>query len=329
MNYIGSKIRLSGFIYDTITAIAGKDFSGFTFCDLFAGTGTIGKIFQGKVKKIIGNDREYYSYVLNKAYLENSEDLDNRPFIEELNRLQGFPGFIFNEYSENGKAGRLYFSQTNGQKIDAIRQKIEHWKNAKVICEKQYYSLLTSLISSADKVANTASVYSAYLKQLKATARKEMVLNPFEIPTMMRQENEVFNEDSNSLIRKLKGDILYLDPPYNGREYAANYHLLNTIAAYDYTFTPKGKTGIRKYETSKYCKKKEAAGALKDLIENADFRYIFLSYNNEGIIPMDIIKRIMSRYGNYTSTCISYPRFKSQKRRTVKSTTEFIHILSK
>lgn len=329
MNYIGSKIRLSGFIYDTITGVVGKDLSSFTFCDLFAGTGTVSKIFQGKVKKIISNDREYYSYILNRAYLESSGNLDNLPFIEELNKLPGCPGFIFNEYSENGKAGRLYFSQANGQKIDAIRQEIDHWKNIGIICEKQYCSLLASLLMRADKVANTASVYSAYLKQLKTTATKEMVLRLVEIPAMAIEENEIFNEDGNSLVRKIKGDILYLDPPYNRREYAANYHLLNTIALYDHTFTPKGKTGLRPYRTSKYCRKKEASGALADLIENADFQHIFLSYNNEGIVPMDVIRETMSRYGSYTTTCIPYSRFKSQKRETTLTTTEYIHILSK
>lgn len=216
MNYIGSKIRLSNFIYDTITGVAGKDLSGYIFCDLFAGTGTIGKIFQSKVKKIISNDSEYYSYVLNKAYPQGTDNSDTIYLIDELNELQGCPEFIFNEYSENGKSGRLYFSQANGQKIDAIRLKIEHWKNTGFICKRQYYFLLACLISGADKVANIASVYSVYLKYLKTTATKEMVIKPIEISTTEIQENKVFNEDSNSLIRKVKGDIYTLTHPIMG-----------------------------------------------------------------------------------------------------------------
>lgn len=329
MNYIGSKIRLSNFIYETIIEVAGKDLHGYTFCDLFAGTGTVGKIFRGKVKKIISNDREYYSYILNRAYWENPNNLNSHLFIEELNKLQGCSGFIFDEYSENGKAGRLYFSQFNGQKIDAIRQKIQYLKNTGLIDETQYFSLLASLIIGADKVANTASVYSAYLKQLKTTATKKIKIKPVGISKMVAQASEVFQEDSNSLIRKIKGDILYLDPPYNGREYAANYHLLNTIAMYDNTFIPKGKTGIRYYQTSSYCRKREAAQALADLVENAKFHYLFLSYNNEGFIPINTIRKIMSRYGKYKMVSIPHPRFRSQKHQLSSMTTEYIHILSK
>ena len=327
MNYIGSKIKLSSFIYDTITNVAGENLSGTTFCDLFAGTGAVSKIFQGKADKIINNDREYYSYVLNRAYLQGTNAIDDTSFFDLLNQSKGYPGFIFNEYSQNGKAGRLYFSQNNGLKIDAMRQMIGHWKNKGCIDERQYYHLLASLIYSADKVANTACVYSAYLKRLKTTATKKLVIKPLEVADPVK--SDLFNEDSNCLIRKIKGDILYLDPPYNGREYAANYHLLNTIARYENNWVPTGKTGVRPYKTSLYCKVKEAAKALTDLIENADFKYVFLSYNNEGIIPYDYIGETMAKFGNYTVASISYPRFNTRKRQATLTTTEYIHILER
>lgn len=144
-----------------------------------------------------------------------------------------------------------------------------------------------------------------------------------------RNKSKVYNEDSNFLIRKIKGDILYLDPPYNGREYGSYYHLLNTIAIYDNNFIPKGKIGLRPYVTSKYCKKKDAVKALEDLIENAKFQYIFLSYNNEGLISPDYIREVMTRYGSYSVTCISYPKFKSQRTQSTAKTIEYIHILKK
>lgn len=282
MNYLGSKIRLSKFIYNTVSEVVDTKLSELIFCDLFAGTGTIGKLFQRKVKNIISNDREYYSYVLNRAYFKGNNNIET-DLINQLNEVNGNRGFIFNEYSENGKAGRLYFSEINGQKIDAIRLKIEEWRKAETICEEQYYYLLASLLTSVDKIANTATMYGAYLKQLKTSAKRILSLHPISILGNHQQKNEVFNQDSNKLIKKISGDILYLDPPYNRREYAANYHLLNTIALYDCTFIPQGKTGIRPYKTSKYCLKNKAAEALDHLVGNADFEYIFLSYNNEGL----------------------------------------------
>lgn len=331
MNYIGSKYKLSYFISSSVKSIVGEDLSDKIFCDLFAGTGVVGRNFKKEVKKVISNDMEFYSYVLNKNYIENHEFLDNEIYIKELNETNGEEGFIFNEYSENGKANRLYFSEHNGKKIDAIRTKIEFWKTEKKISSALYYFLLASLLESADKVANTASVYGAFLKKIKKTAQKELILEPaiFEINS---HSHEVYNEDSNILIKKIKGDILYLDPPYNAREYGANYHLLNTIAKYD-NFTPKGKTGLRDYSKSAFCKKKEVEKSFDDLIKNANFKYIFLSYNNEGIMSSETIKKILSNYGKYDLLTTEYQRFRADKKENrnhkASSTTEYLHILEK
>lgn len=331
MNYIGSKYKLSDFISSSVKSIVGEDLSDKIFCDLFAGTGVVGRNFKKEVKKVISNDMEFYSYVLNKNYIENHEFLDNEIYIKELNETNGEEGFIFNEYSENGKANRLYFSEHNGKKIDAIRTKIEFWKTEKKISSALYYFLLASLLESADKVANTASVYGAFLKKIKKTAQKELILEPaiFEINS---HSHEVYNEDSNILIKKIEGDILYLDPPYNAREYGANYHLLNTIAKYDH-FTPKGKTGLRDYKKSAFCKKKEVEKSFDDLIKNANFKYIFLSYNNEGIMSSETIKKILSNYGKYDLLTTEYQRFRADKKENrnhkASSTTEYLHILEK
>ena len=331
MNYIGSKYKLSDFISSSVKSIVGDDLSDKIFCDLFAGTGVVGRNFKKEVKKVISNDMEFYSYVLNKNYIENHEFLDNEIYIKELNETNGEEGFIFNEYSENGKADRLYFSEHNGKKIDAIRTKIEFWKTEKKISSALYYFLLASLLESADKVANTASVYGAFLKKIKKTAQKELILEPaiFEINS---HSHEVYNEDSNLHIKKIEGDILYLDPPYNAREYGANYHLLNTIAKYD-SFTPKGKTGLRDYSKSAFCKKKEVEKSFDDLIKNANFKYIFLSYNNEGIMSSETIKKILSNYGKYDLLTTEYQRFRADKKENrnhkASSTTEYLHILEK
>ncbi len=331
MNYIGSKQRVKTFIKESIVDTVGEDLSGKVFCDMFAGTGIIGRVFKKDVKKIIANDLEYYSYVLNKNYIENHQALDYHDRIKTLNHLAPKEGFIYQHYCKGSGSGRQYFSDENGQKIDAIRLTLQAWRESKEIEDGMYYFLLASLLESSDKVANTASVYGAYLKHLKKTAKQPLVLEP-----ALFEENEnihqVYNEDSNTLIEKIEGDILYLDPPYNEREYGANYHLLNTIARYE-VFTPRGVTGLPQYKRSNYTKRTKVRESFEALIQKANFRYIFVSYNNEGMMREEEIKAIMMKYGKYDLKSMPYKRFLADKvgRRNVKDveTFEHLHVLEK
>jgi adenine-specific DNA-methyltransferase len=332
MNYIGSKQRLSGFIRETLLDAINAPLSEQVFCDLFAGTGTVGRAFKKEAKKVIANDSEYYSYVLNRNYIGNHRPLSNpQEWMDRLNNLAPQKGFIFQHYCPGGKAGRLYFSNENGQRMDAIRQQIEDWKTQNKISEDLYFFLLASLLEAADRVANTASVYGAYLKQLKKTAQQPLCLvaASFE-PTP--QPHKVYHADANTLIQKIHGHILYLDPPYNPRQYGANYHLLNTIARYD-SFAPRGKTGLRDYAPSAYCSKRQACTVFDHLLQNAAFEYIFLSYNNEGIMSLQEIKNIMQRYGKYRLVKTPYRRFKADKTENRTHNTqpifEYLHILKK
>ncbi len=331
MNYIGSKHKLSNFIKNSIYTVVGNNLTNKVFCDLFAGTGIVGRSFKTEVKKIISNDIEYYSFVLNRNYIGNHSQFEYKNLIEELNQIQIKNGFIFEEYAENGKAHRQYFSEHNGKKIDAIRQRIEEWRNKKHISENQYYFLLASLLEGADKVANTASVYGAFLKQLKKSAKKEIIIEP-AIFAINKNNHQVYNTDSNTLIKKIEGDILYLDPPYNERQYGANYHLLNTIAQYDH-FIPKGKTGLREYIKSNYCTRNSVVTSFEEIIKKAKFQYVFLSYNNEGLMSEKNIQSIMLKYGKYDLITTKYQRFKADKdenrNHLYRSTTEYLHILEK
>lgn len=350
MNYIGSKLSLLQFLEESINKVVDKNCK--VFCDLFAGTGIVGSYFKKKGYKIIANDIQYYSYVLNRHYIGNHKELkflklikkipelknveikDRKNFIcKFLGELNGEKGFIYNNYcvggTKNEKEERQYFSDENGMRCDAIRKKIENWKKEDLISVNEYYFLIASLIESIDKYANTASVYGAFLKKLKTTAQRSLVLKPAEL-IINDQEHEVFNEDINKLSKKISGDILYLDPPYNHRQYAPNYHMLETIAKYD---NPKihGKTGLRDYQNQKssYCSTSQVKNSFKDLILNAKVKYIFLSYNNEGLMTSDDIKEIMSLRGKYGVFTKEYNRFKADKSESrnfkANKTTEYLH----
>ena len=333
MNYIGSKYSLLDFIDSTIKTVIGEDLSNLTFCDIFAGTGVVGRYFKTKVSKVISNDWEYYSYALNRNYIGNHNEIINKErYIEILNQLNGIEnGFIYTQYCLGGGNNRQYFSDDNGKKIDSIRTQIEDWKNSNEITDDLYYFLLSSLIESADKCANTASVYGAFLKNLKKSALKALVVSPANFQ-LNHNKHEVYNEDANELIKKIEGDILYLDPPYNSRQYGANYHILNTIAEYK-PFTPKGKTGLREYKKSSYCSKTLVKASFEELICDSKFKYIILSYNNEGIMPQETIRDIMSKYGHYQIFQRKHHRFQADRPEnrnySTNSTTEYLHILTK
>jgi len=336
MNYIGSKFKLSSWIEDEVKKVVGNNLSQKIFCDIFAGTGIVGRTFKKNVKKVISNDLEDYSYVLNRNYIENHKHIPNKEdFIEELNNLRLIDnGFIYQNYCMGSGSNRQYFSDENGKKIDTIRIQIEKWKKNKRIDDDLYYFLLASLIESADKVANTASVYGAFLKHIKKQASQKLVLKGADF---IENDNchKVYKHDSNNLIKIIEGDILYLDPPYNQRQYSANYHLLNTIALYD-DFIPQGKTGLREYNRSKYSQRNEVAKSFEELIKNANFKYIFLSYNNEGLMSEDEVRAIMKKYaknGHYDLRKKEYQRFKADKteNRNHKAnlTFEYLHIIEK
>lgn len=350
MNYIGSKLSLLKFLEESIDKVVDKNCD--TFCDLFAGTGIVGSYFKKKGYKVIANDIQYYSYVLNRHYIGNHEELTFSKLVKELpelkkieienrknyvcgylSELKGKKGFIYKNYCLGGtkdkEEPRQYFSDENGMRCDAIRQKIEVWRKEKLISDDEYYFLITTLVESIDKYANTASVYGAFLKKLKKTAQNNLVLNPAEL-IINDQEHEVFNADINEIAEKVSGDILYLDPPYNHRQYATNYHLLETIAKYD---NPKihGKTGLREYQNQKslYCSRSQVKKSFKDLILKAKAKYIFLSYNNEGLMTLDDIKEIMSLRGEYGHFTKEYNRFRADKEENrnhkADKTVEYLH----
>lgn len=333
MNYIGSKYSLLEFLQTTIDQACGLNpADNYIFADLFAGTGVVGSAYKARGCTVIANDIQYYSYVLNKHYLENNPPQDEQ-LLAELNSLPPRPGFIYQNYCAGSGCGRNYFTDHNGQKCDAIRTRLEELKKSGAISSATYFYYLASLLNSIDKYANTASVYGAFLKHIKRAAQREFTLEL--LPTIPGPRGQVYNEDINQLISRLHGDVLYLDPPYNTRQYCSNYHVLETIARYD---SPQlvGKTGLRESAAQKslFCSKKTVLQAFEDLIAQAQFKYIFLSYNNEGLMSLVDIERIMSQYGAYSVyTQADYKRFQAdreeRRRIAAKSTTEYLHCLQK
>lgn len=340
MRFIGCKENLIDFISSFVNE---KDIKAKVFCDLFAGTGSVAKHFKKLGYRIISNDLLYFSYVLQKVYIQQNEypkftkllkhlkldpfeetlftsaSLNAKEIIRYLNNLDGLKGFIFNNYSPEGTQGQIYirkyFTAENAKKIDAIRSKIEEWKKRDLMNEQEYFFLLCSLIEAVPFVANISGTYAAFLKVWDPRAFKKLTL---EVPELIEstESHKVFNVNGVELLNKIsKLDILYLDPPYNERQYAPNYHILETIARWD---NPKikGVTGMRQYEEQKseFCNPRTGVKALEEIIKKNNFRHLILSYNNEGIMPEKEILRIFNEYGKTEISEHAYQRFKSNSR---------------
>lgn len=319
MNYIGSKQKLAPWIKSIVEQVYAEDLKDAIFADIFAGTGQVARHFKKNVKKVITNDLEGYSFVLNSHYIGNTERLDSIVLSQNSEE-----GLIYKNFSEGSLIKRMYFIEDNAKKIDGIRQEIAEKYSKKEISKEQYYWLLASLIEAADSVANTASVYGAFLKAYKKSALKELnfKLAPYEIT---HQKNEIYQEDANNLVKKISGDILYLDPPYNARQYGSNYHVLNKIVDYK-DFSSDKITGLTDYNKSNYCKKDVVAREFENLIKDAQFKYIFISYNNEGLIKEEDFQKMLQKYGDYTLHKKEYKRFKADSNRPNQAATTFEHL---
>lgn len=322
MRYIGSKINLLKNIESCI--IENIHTKQESFCDIFSGTASVARHFKSQYQ-IISNDALYFSYVIQKAYIENdfelkfsslSENISNPFFFLENENLEKFKGgFVAENYSPAGKENRMYFTEENARRIDFIRTTIERWKTENEITDGEYYYLLASLIEAVPSVSNITGTYGAYLKNWDKRAFKKLELPQFEIE-QNGKDNKVYNEDAFKLLKHISGDILYIDPPYNSRQYAPNYHVLETIARYDNP-TLSGVTGMRSYENQKspFCSKADVNDAFEQLIKNADFSHIILSYSSSGLMKEDFIEKVLKGSGivsTFTLQKIPYRKYKSK-----------------
>ncbi len=335
-NYIGSKKSLLKFIQIPLEKIIETyENKEIKFLDGFSGTGIISVYFKSLFPniKIISNDMEYYSYIINYSQLCVSYNDNLKKIIENMEYKQNIfhdYNLISTNYSPKGIQNRMFWTEENAVKADYIRYIFDDYLQKNIINNDEHIFLISSLLLSLDKVANTTSVYGSFLKQFKKSSQQKLILKPIHT-NILNKISTVHNEDINSnIILNQKYDIVYLDPPYNQRQYCSNYHPLNYIAKYDNNLEIYGKTGLLKdIKKSKYCRKNEAYDTLKHLLLNLKTKHILLSYNNEGLIKFDDIKELVTSLGKVILYTTPHKKYKSNLKQKNENVLEYLFHLEK
>lgn len=267
--YLGNKFKLNEFIYNNIIGECGN-FN--TFADLFAGTGSVASLFQDK--QLIVNDILYSNYVCHQTWF-GTDKYSKSKIIKYLNQYNTTKAIRDNYFSKH--YSNTYFSKENCRKIGCIRENIESNFKAGNINLREKCILITSLLYAMDKIANTCGHYDAYRRN--GELDKDLILG-FPKIEQSHSKNKLYNEDINKLVKTVSADVVYLDPPYNSRQYCDAYHLLENVAKWE---KPSVFGVAKKMDRSKlksdYCTI-SATKAFEDLIENINAKYIVLSYNN-------------------------------------------------
>ncbi len=343
LNYIGSKYQLLDWLTATIQEKTGwTNFRGKRVADLFAGTGVVSYHFRKAGAQVQSNDAELYSSIITRAFTTSTYTPKCQETIARLNAAldsnahASTEGYITTHYSPHGAAARKFFTVDNARRIDFLRVAIEELLES--VSAAEYTFLLASLIISADAVSNVPAVYGCFLKEFKDKAKKALRLAPIHTLTVQPVDgSRTHNLDvlSQALIGQVEADMVYLDPPYNERQYSKNYFPLNIISKTPAELTTepplKGKTGIpTDCFLSPFCKKgAPVAAAFETLCRDLRTEWLFISYNSESLLPKEKMLEIMGKYGTASVVERDYKRFKSFEYNADTAIKEYLFCLHK
>jgi adenine-specific DNA-methyltransferase len=328
IEYIGSKRQLLDFIVDSVNN--GVNGSPKEIADIFSGTGVVSSAFKSSGYRVFANDHLATCFNLTMASLLNNNApsflgldssitrIEKNPYLSVLKFLNDLPpvkgGFIHVNYSPESMKfigyERRYFTEYNSAKIDAIRSKISEWEG--VLTKEERSLLLSDLIKSVTAVSNVAGTYGCYLKSWKKRALNQLELKPSHFIEGIGHTHTITCLDAKEAITIADTPIVYADPPYTKRQYAAYYHILETIVRNDNPIIA-GTTGLRDWKThsSDFCYKRKAESALESLLNSTNCEHFFLSYNDDGQISHGRLNEILSSYGSTKVHELDIKRYRS------------------
>lgn len=343
--YIGNKKKLLPFIMASTERMIGN--TGIVV-DLMAGTGLVSAEYRKKGYSVIASDMMTYTkwHLITQIMMDSEPKFDKveifshcnnkyRTVIDYLNNLEPVEGYFFREFSPdgspaNGTGSRKYFSTENACKIDAIREEINKWIESDSLSEQEEAVLKHSLIMAVNSVANISGTYGYYLAELKKNSLEPIKLLPVQFSAGNTQNNRVIQGFAEDIAHEITADLCYIDPPYMKRQYAANYHILETIARGDYP-EAQGKSGLRDWwdQHSKFCTKTKGLQSFEKVIGEMNCNNFIVSYSEDGLFSLETLVDLMKKYGKVNVEYIDYNRFRSNQSQLPLKLNEYMIELKK
>ncbi len=349
--YIGSKEKLAEIIISEIRFIKKNPKH---IIDLMAGTGLFSLALRENGFDVTAVDLMTYSYhhlnvqlrldtppqykgIFSIKSIANFEDTmlfkptNYELVLTYLNQLPPVKGYFWHEFSPEGSPinsskPRQYFSSQNAAKIDAIRLKIKELRQNKIITDIEHSLLIHDLIMATNDIANIAGTYGHFLSKFVSRSLDPIILKPSSFSNKGSIEGHtILKGYAEDLAPMLKGDVCYIDPPYIKRQYAANYHILETLARED---EPEaiGESGLRPWrdQYSDFCSKIRIRNSFDKIFKNIQCSDFLISYSEDGLIPIDDLLNFFSNYGEVSKKDIEYKRFKSNNNESNPTLIEYL-----
>jgi adenine-specific DNA-methyltransferase len=336
--YIGNKGRLTSKIVEAIRGLVPQ---GARIADVMCGTATVSEALRVAGFEVVASDIMTYAvhHARVRLLLEKAPPFDGLrlgSYFEVLQHLQNLKprhGFFYKECSPGGKprakvAPRMYFSSENAAKLDAISLKLSEWQTEGKTSQIENSLLRHDLILATNRVANIAGTYGHFRSKWSNSSRAPLKLQPASFIWGFSTRHEVFQGAAEDLAKSISADVCYIDPPYMKRQYAANYHIIETIARGDIPEAI-GVSGLRPWrdQYSNFCTKTRSIPSFEQIFETMDCKHFVLSYSEDGLLGREVIREMLEKYGTVELHDIEFARFRSNQSQLSRKLKEYLFVM--
>lgn len=320
--YLGNKTRLADWIVGIVAEALPR---GASIADPMCGTAAMSVAFARAGYSVTAADALTFPVIHARTRLLAKEPPlfaafgGYRGALDWMAAIEPVTGYFHREFSNegspaNGREPRRYFSGPNAAHIDAIRAGIKSGTDSGRLRSIERDVLLHHLILATNRVANITGTYGYFRSTLAGPALRPLAFEPLQFENTPG-EHRVFQGDVEKLGPTLECDAVYLDPPYTKRQYAGNYHILETIAQEDEPEAV-GAGGLRPWmnQASDFCYRRSAGQAFRETLKRLDTQHVFVSYSEDGQVSENELQSILSDFGQVSMHELPHVRFRSNDR---------------